>query len=251
MRPSLQSGLMIHPTAIVDPGAKLGKGVLIGPFAVVEAGVTLGDGVEVHPFARIGGPPGHVKDKGEGCTLEVGPRTILREHVTLHRGSKVGTGKTVIGADCYFMTGSHAGHDCRVGNGVILTNGAVLGGHCEVEDFAIFGGLAGVHQYCRIGSMAMVAGAAILVQDVPPYCMAAGNRARLAGLNEVGLERRGVADAAIKALRKAYRLIFRTAGKRDDLISRARGEFGEVKEVAHFLDFISASKRGVARHGRD
>ena len=242
---------MIHPTAIVDPRAKLGKDVSVGPFVVIEEGVTIGDGCEVHAFARIGGPPGHVKDKGEGCTLEIGPRTILREHVTLHRGSKVGTGKTVIGSDCYFMTGSHAGHDCRVGNGVILTNGAVLGGHCEVEDFAIFGGLAGVHQYCRIGSMAMVAGAAILVQDVPPYCMAAGNRARLAGLNEVGLERRGVSADTIKLLRKAYRILFRTAGKREDLIAKARAELGPVKEVAHFLDFIAASKRGVARHGRD
>jgi UDP-N-acetylglucosamine acyltransferase len=138
-----------------------------------------------------------------------------------------------------------------VGNGVILTNGAVLGGHCEVEDFAIFGGLAGVHQYCRIGTMAMVAGAAILVQDVPPYCMAAGNRARLAGLNEVGLERRGVPAATIKALRQAYRLIFRTAGKREALIEKARAEFAGAREVGHFLDFIAASKRGVARHGRD
>src|SRR5262245_11517803 len=242
---------MIHPTVSIVPGARLGKGVAIGPVAVIEAGVTLGDGVEVHAFTRIGGPPGHVKDKGEGCTLEVGPRTVLREHVTLHRGSKVGTGRTVVGADCYFMTGSHAGHDCRVGNGVILTNGAVLGGHCEVEDFASFGGLAGVHQYCRIGSMAMVAGAAILVQDVPPYCMAAGNRARLAGLNEVGLERRGVPDASIKALRQAYRILFRTVGKRGDLIAKARAELGSVKEVAHFLDFIAGSMRGVARLGRD
>ena len=242
---------MIHATAIVDPAAKLGKGVLVGPYAVIEGGVTLGDGCDVHPFARVGGPPGHVKDKGEGCTLEVGPRTVIREHVTLHRGSKVGTGRTVIGSDCYFMTGSHVGHDCRVGNGVILTNGAVLGGHCEVEDFAIFGGLAGVHQYCRIGTMAMVAGAAILVQDVPPYCMAAGNRARLAGLNEVGLERRGVPADSIKSLRKAYRILFRTAGKREELLAKARAELGAVKEVAHFLDFIGAAKRGIARHGRD
>jgi len=242
---------MIHSTAVIDPGAKLGKGVTVAAFAVIEGGVTLGDGCAVHSFALVGGPPGHVKDKGEGTTLEVGPRCTIREHVTLHRGSKVGTGRTVIGADCYFMTGSHVGHDCRVGDGVVMTNGAVLGGHCEVEDLAVFGGLAGVHQYCRIGTMAMVAGAAILVQDVPPYCMAAGNRARLAGLNEVGLERRGVPADSIKALRKAYRILFRTAGKREELIAKARAEFGGVKEVAHFLDFIAASKRGVARHGRD
>jgi UDP-N-acetylglucosamine acyltransferase len=242
---------VIHTTAIIDPAAKLGAGVSVGPYAIIEAGVTLGDGCDVHAFARVGGPPGHLKDKGEGCTLEVGPRCVIREHVTLHRGSKVGSGKTVIGSDCYFMTGAHVGHDCRVGNGVVMTNGAVLGGHTEVEDFAIFGGLAGTHQFCRIGTMAMVAGAAILVQDVPPYCMAAGNRARLAGLNEVGLERRGVPEAAIKAVRKAYRIVFRTAGKREALLEKARAELGDVKEVAHFLDFIAKSKRGVARHGRD
>lgn len=242
---------MIHPTAVIDPGAKLGQGVSIAAYAVIESGVTLGAGCTVHSFADIGGPPGHVKDKGEGTALEVGPRCTIREYVSLHRGSKVGTGRTVIGADCYFMTGSHVGHDCRVGNGVVMTNFAVLGGHCEVEDFAIFGGLAGVHQYCRIGSMAMVAGAAIVAQDIPPYCMAAGNRARLAGLNEVGLERRGLPSETIKALRKAYRTIFRTVGTRSDLIAKARAELGALEEVIHFLDFIAASKRGVARHGRD
>ena len=241
----------IHPTAVVDPGAILGKGVIAGPYAVIEAGVTLGDGCEVHSFARVGGPPGHVKDKGEGCTLEVGARCVIREHVTLHRGSKVGTGKTVIGSDVYFMTGSHVGHDCRVGNGVIMTNGAVLGGHSEVEDFAIFGGLSAAHQFCRVGTMAMIGGAAILVQDVPPYCMAAGNHARLVGLNEIGLDRRGVPEASIKALRKAYRLIFRTGGTRATLLQKARAEYGDIKEVAHFIDFIAATKRGVARHGRD
>jgi UDP-N-acetylglucosamine acyltransferase len=242
---------MIHPTAVIDPGAKLGRDVSIAAYAVIESGVTLGDGCVVHSFADLGGPPGHVKDKGEGTALEVGPRCTIREYVSLHRGSKVGTGRTVIGADCYFMTGSHVGHDCRVGNGVVMTNYAVLGGHCEVEDFAIFGGLAGVHQYCRIGTMAMVAGAAIVVQDIPPYCMAEGNRARLAGLNEVGLERRGLPAETIKALRQAYRLVFRTPGTRADLLSRARQELAAMKEAVHFLDFIAASKRGVARHGRD
>ncbi|HTF56632.1 MAG TPA: acyl-ACP--UDP-N-acetylglucosamine O-acyltransferase [Planctomycetota bacterium] len=242
---------MIHPAAVVDPGTKLGKDVTIAAYAVIEAGVTLGDGCVVHSFADVGGPPGHVKDKGEGTALEVGPRCTIREYVSLHRGSKVGTGRTVIGAECYFMTGSHVGHDCRLGDGVVLTNGAMLGGHAEVGDFAIFGGGSALHQYGRVGTMAMVGGGSMVVQDVPPYCTAEGNRVRLVGLNKIGLERRGVPAESIKALRNAYRLLFRTAGTRVDLLARARAEFGGVKEVVHFLDFIAASKRGVARHGRD
>ena len=235
----------------IDPSAKLGKGVQIHPMAVIQAGVTIGDGVVVHPFAVLGGPPQHLKDNGEGTTLEVGARTVIREHATLNRGTKAGGGRTVIGADCYLMIGTHVGHDCILGDGVVLAGGTVLAGHIEVGDFVLIGGHSAAHQFCRIGTMAMLAAGSGLSQDVPPYCMAVGNHARLMGLNEVGLDRRGLSTESIRALRSAYRTVFRSGLPRAEAMARTRSEQGGVQEVTRFLDFIdSAGKRGVARHGR-
>lgn len=235
----------------IDPAAKIGTGAKIHPMAVIQAGVTVGDDVVIHPFAVLGGPPQHLKDKGEGTTLEVGPRSIIREHATLNRGTKLGGGRTVIGADCYLMIGTHVGHDCILGNEVVLAGGTVLAGHIEVEDFVLIGGHSAAHQFCRIGTMAMLAAGSGLSQDVPPYCMAVGNHARLMGLNEVGLDRRGVPDESIRALRTAYRRVFRSGLPRAESLAQTRSEQGGVKEVVRFLDFIIASgKRGVARHGR-
>ncbi|MBI4566061.1 MAG: acyl-ACP--UDP-N-acetylglucosamine O-acyltransferase [Planctomycetes bacterium] len=238
---------MLDPKAIVHPEAKLAPSVRVDPFAVIDRGVTLGDDCVVHSFAYVGGPPGHVTDRGEGTTLEVGARTVVREYVSLHRGSNVGSGRTVIGPDCHFMPYAHVGHDCRVGRGVVMTNGSMLGGHCEVEDFVVFGGAAAVHQFCRVGTMAMVGGGSIASQDIPPYCTVAGNRVRLAGLNEVGLERRRVSKDVIQALRRAYRILFRTAGTRAHALERVRAEFGSIAEVAHLADFVASSRRGIPR----
>ncbi len=261
--------MSIHATAVVDPKAHVGHGVSIGAYSIIGPDVTLGDGVrvsphvvidgrttvgadsEIHPFSMVGAQPGHLKDRGEGTELVIGSRVSIREGVSLHRGTKIGTGRTVIGDDSTFFAHSHVGHDCVVGNGVLLTNGSYLGGHVRVDDFAILGGGAVVHQHCRIGTMVMVEGNCGIPVDIPPYCMAAGHRARLVGLNEVGMRRRGVKPEAVKALREVYRLVLRSKLARDETMALARKDFGGVAECGHFLDFIASSRRGIARHGRE
>jgi len=261
--------MTIHPTAAVDPDAKLGREVAIGAYSVVGGEVTLGDGVrigphvvidgrttigpetEVFPFAMVGAQPGHLKDKGEGTGLVIGARVSIREGVSLHRGTRIGSGRTTIGDECTFFAHSHVGHDCVLGKGVLLTNGACLGGHVEVDDFAILGGGAAVHQHCRIGTMVMIEGNSAIPLDIPPYCIAAGHRARLVGLNEIGLRRRGVPPESVRALRETYRLVLRTNLGREEALTAARHEFGSVPECARFLDFMTATKRGIARHGRE
>jgi UDP-N-acetylglucosamine acyltransferase len=261
--------MSIHALAVVDPGAKLGRNVSIGAFSVIGGDVTLADdvrvgphvvidgrtsvgaGTEILPFAMVGAQPGHLKDRGEGTELVIGARVSIREGASLHRGTKLGSGRTVLGDDCTFFAHSHVGHDCVVGNGVLLTNGSYLGGHVQVDDFAIFGGGAVVHQHCRIGTMVMVEGNCAIPLDIPPYCIAAGHRARLVGLNEIGLRRRGVAAEAVRMLRETYRLVFRSSLPREEAVALSRGEFGAVPECARFLDFLAASKRGITRHGRE
>jgi UDP-N-acetylglucosamine acyltransferase len=253
----------------VDPKAKIDRNVSIGAYSIVGAHVTLSEGVrigphvvidgetmigaesEVFPFSMIGAQPGHMKDLGENTQLVIGARVSIREGVSLHRGTKVGTGRTILGDDCTLFAHSHIGHDCVLGNGVLLTNGSFLGGHVQVDDFAILGGGAAVHQHCRLGTMVMVEGNCGVPLDIPPYCIAAGHRARLVGLNEVGLRRRGVNAETVRALREVYRLLFRSNLGREEALTVARKEFGAVPECARFLDFIPASKRGIARHGRE
>jgi UDP-N-acetylglucosamine acyltransferase len=261
--------MSVHPTAVVDPEASLGRDVSIGAYSVVGPRVTLADGVrigphvvldgettigaesEVFPFSMIGAQPGHLKDRGEGTQLVIGARASIREGVSLHRGTNAGAGRTVIGDDCTFFAHSHVGHDCVLGNGVLLTNGSYLGGHVQIDDFTILGGGAVVHQHCRLGTMVMVEGNGGIGLDIPPYCLAADHRARLVGLNEVGLRRRGVDKEAIRALREVYRIVLRSNFSRAEALELARKDFGGVPECARFLDFVASSKRGVARHGRE
>jgi UDP-N-acetylglucosamine acyltransferase len=234
----------------IGPHVQLGEGVKIHPFAYLEGHTTIGDRCEIFPHTAIGTPPHDVSYKGAPTRVEVGPDCVLREGVTIHRASEKEEGVTRVGARCFLMAQAHVGHDCRVGDDVILTNAATLGGHAIVEDRALISALAAVHQFCRVGTLAMVAGGAMVVQDVPPYCLAHGDRARLVGLNEVGLERRGLSRDTILALRRAYRAIFRSGLRREEGIERARGEWGDVPEVERMVRFIESSKRGVARHGR-
>jgi UDP-N-acetylglucosamine acyltransferase len=259
----------IHPTAVIDPKARVGAGVSIGAYSVVGPDVTLADGVrvgphvviegrtsvgadtEILPFSMVGAPPGHLRDRGEGTELVIGARVSVREGVSLHRGTRLGSGKTVIGDECTFLAHSHVGHDCELGRGVLLTNGSYLGGHVHVEDFALLGGGAVVHQHCRLGTMAMIEGNCGVPLDVPPYCLAAEHRARLMGLNAVGLRRRGIQPEAIQALREVYRLVLRSGLPRQEALSLARSDYGGFAECLRFLDFVAASKRGVLRHGRE
>lgn len=260
--------MSIHPTAIVDPRAQidgdvsigaysivggdvtLAGGVRVGPHVVIEGRTVVGAGTEILPFSMVGAPPGHLKDRGEGTELVIGERVSIREGVSLHRGTRVGTGRTLIGDDCTLLASSHVGHDCEVGHGVVLTNGAYLGGHVRVEDAALLGGGSVVHQHCRLGTLAMIEGNCAVPVDVPPYCLAADHRARLVGLNEVGLRRRGISQETILALRQVYRIVLRSDVPRQAALELARGDFGGVPECARFLDFVETSKRGIARHGR-
>lgn len=257
-------GVCIHSTALVDESADLGVGVEIGPWSIVGPKVRIGDGTRigsqvlierntvlgagcrVYHGAVLGTDPQDLKFKGEETFLVVGDRTTIREYATLNRGTAY-SGETKIGDDCYLMAYSHVAHDCRLGNGVILANSVNMGGHVTIGDWVVVGGLTAIHQFVRIGAHAMVGGASRAAQDVPPYTKAAGSPMKLYGLNTVGLVRRGFPPELRQALRKAYRLVFRTSLplSRAIAMAEAQEEFGAFPEVAHFLSFLRNSKRGI------
>jgi len=256
---------MIHSTAIVHPSARIEAGVEIGPFAVIGEHVSIAAGTTVGPhaviegwteigrdnrifqFASVGAAPQDLKFHGEKSFLRLGDRNTVREFVTLHRGTESGGGETVVGNDCLLMAYSHVAHDCIVGNRVILANGATLAGHVQVDDYAILGGLSAVHQFARVGAHAMISGGAMVAQDVPPYCIAQGDRARTVGINLVGLKRRGFSEEALRSVKQAYKLIFRSGLRLEEAIGRITGEVKGCPELSAFVDFISNSERGIAR----
>ncbi len=257
---------MIHPTAIVDPKAEIGEGVEIGPYSIVEKGVIIGEGTWIGPhvviregtsigrrcriyqFSSIGEAPQAVAYRGEKTLLLLGDENIIRESVTLHRGTVKGGGQTVIGNQNFFMAYSHVAHDCQIGNQVVLANGATLGGHIIIEDHAVIGGLSAVHQFCRIGASAFVSGVTGVVLDIPPYMLAAGSRAKLFGLNTIGLKRQNFREETIRALKTAYRIIFRSGLTLEKAIRNVEDSgLSQVPEVAHLLRFIQQTKRGICR----
>jgi UDP-N-acetylglucosamine acyltransferase len=247
---------VIHPAAIVDPSARIGNDVRIGPYCMVGANVELEDGVElvshavvmghtrigartrIFPFASVGHAPQDLRYAGEPTTLEIGPDCIIREGVTINPGTAKGTGKTVVGERCFFLAHSHVAHDCRVGNNVVLTNNVMLAGHCKIGDYAIIGGGAGIHQFVRVGPHAFVGGLSGVENDVIPYGMVLGNRAYLAGLNIVGLRRRGFSREQIHDLRRAYRLLFADEGTLAERVDDVAEEFTIHPIVHEILDFI-------------
>ncbi|MBO8142153.1 MAG: acyl-ACP--UDP-N-acetylglucosamine O-acyltransferase [Firmicutes bacterium] len=254
---------MVHPTAIVHPEARLAAGVEIGPWCIVEAGVELGPGTRLGPRAMVlrgtrmgrdnvvgpgailGMEPQDLKYRGEDTELIVGDSNRFGAYVTISRGTPTGRGATRIGNDNYFMAMTHIGHDCIIGDGVVLTQGASLSGMVSVEDHAVLGGLCGVHQFVRIGRLAMVGGMSTVRQDVPPFTMVAGNPARVRGLNAVGLERRGYSSARRLELKRAIRLVYRTRGDLKAAVALIREQVPPSEERDHFLQFILESKRGI------
>jgi UDP-N-acetylglucosamine acyltransferase len=251
----------IHSSAIVAAGAKLGEGVEIGPFCVIGQHVELGANVKLHshvvveghtrlgarcsifPFASIGHQPQDLKFKGEPSRLEIGEDTIIREHVTMNPGTAGGGMLTRVGNRCLIMVGSHVAHDCKLGDNVIMANNATLGGHVVVEDFAFLGGLCAVHQFVRIGRHAMVGGMSGVENDVIPYGSVMGDRARLGGLNLVGLKRRGFSREDIHSLRTAYRLLFAQEGTMAERIGDVAQLFSATKAVQEIVDFIKADSQ--------
>ena len=257
---------MIHPTAIVDPTAEIDEGVEIGPYTIVQKNVIIGQGTRIGPhvvigegtqigqrcqvyqFASVGEAPQALAYRGEKTFLTLGDQNIVREFVTLNRGTAGGGGKTVIGNQNLFMAYSHVAHDCHLGNQVILANGATLAGHITIEDHAIIGGLSAVHQFCRIGTHAFISGMTGITLDVPPYMLASGSRARLFGLNTVGLKRFHFSEASMKALKKAYRIIFRSGLILEKAVKQVKEDgISQLPEVQHLLQFIQQSKRGISR----
>jgi UDP-N-acetylglucosamine acyltransferase len=254
----------IHPTAVVDDGAELGADVEIGPYSIVGAQVSLGDGVKLHshvvvggrttigaqseiyPFASIGLAPQDLKYSGEDSELVIGARTQIREHVTMNPGTAGGGLLTKVGDDCLFMVAAHVAHDCIVGNHVILANNATIAGHVTVGDYAIIGGLSAVHQFVRIGAHAMIGGMSGIEQDLIPYGQAQGDRARLRGLNLVGLQRRDFSRDEIRNLRTAYRLLFAPEGTMQERVDAVVEIYAEDVGVMEVVDFVrSDSSRAI------
>lgn len=256
---------MIHPTAIIHPRAEIGGQVTIGAYSVVAEHVTIGTGsvigahvvidpyVSIGPdcrifqFASIGAEPQAIKFRGEKTYVKIGRGTVVREFVTINRGTAFGGGVTEVGDDNLLMAYSHIAHDCKTGRKAILTNGATLGGHVTLGDFVTIGGLVAIHQFVRIGEYAYVGGKSAVVKDIPPYVIAAGDRACLYGLNKVGLRRNGFSESTVLALKKTYQIIFRIGLTLHEALERARAEVDPIPEVARFLEFIQASDRGVTR----
>jgi UDP-N-acetylglucosamine acyltransferase len=246
----------IHPSAIVEPGACLGPDVIIGPYCHVGPKVELGAGVRlmshvvvagatrigartrIFPFASIGHEPQDLKYRGEESSLTVGTACIVREGVTMNPGTAGGRTRTTIGDHCVFLANAHVGHDCEIGNNVILSNNVMLAGHVRVGDYAIFGGGSAAIQFSRIGAHAFLGGLTGLENDLIPYGMAVGNRAHLAGLNLVGLRRRGFSREAIHGLRRAYRLLFALEGTLKERVEDVAQEFETHAQVHEILDFI-------------
>ena len=252
----------IHPTAIVEDGARLGAGVAVGPFSHIGAEVTIGDGAEVgshvviagdtsigpdariFPFAAIGLPPQDLKYRGERTRLRIGARAVIRENVTINPGTEGGRGETVIGDGCAFLACAHVAHDCQIGDGCIIVNNAMIAGHCTLGAHVIVGGGAGIHQFVRIGEHAFVGGLSGVENDVIPFGSAIGNRAQLGGLNVVGLKRRGFERSEIHALRGAYVALFSGEGSQAERVGALEEKYADVPAVASLIAFV---RQGGAR----
>lgn len=253
----------IHPTAIVDKNAQLGTGVQIGPRAVVGAGVRLGDRVQVgvgaivegetelgedtviYPYATVGSDPQDLKYAGETTRLVVGRRNKIREYVNISRGTIGGGGTTTIGDDNLFMVYVHIGHDSLVGNGCIFANSVAIAGHVEIADFAVFGGLSAAHQFTKIGKFAMIAAGSKVTQDVPPFCMVHGDRAKPNGLNIIGLRRAGI--SSLDSIKIMYKRVFSDSLTVDAAIEAIETEVPSEWYRSEFVDFLKSSKRGLCR----
>lgn len=255
----------IHPTAVIAPSAELGSGVAIGPYAVIGPHVTIDENTWVGPhaviegrttigrenrifqFASVGAMPQDKKYRGEDSQLIVGNHNTIREFATLHTGTAGGGMVTRIGNHNLLMNYSHVAHDCRIGDDVVLANGATLAGHVTIEDYVTVGGLVAIHQFTRIGESALLAGGAMVSQDVPPYCIATGDRAHLNGLNLIGLKRRGWSAEELIILKKAYRTLFAEGLPLKEAILRLREDYSASTAVTHLTSFLTESQRGVCR----
>jgi len=256
---------MIHETAIIDQETKIGSDVSIGPYSVIKGNVSIGSGTVIGPhvvidsyadigpdcqifqFASIGAAPQAIKYKGEETWVKIGRATIVREFVTINRGTGFGGGLTEVGEENFLMAYVHIAHDCKTGRGVVLANAATLAGHITIGNYAIIGGLTAIHQFVRVGDYAYVGGASAVANDILPYVVASGDRAKLHGLNKVGLKRRDFSEDVLLCLKKTYRILFRLGLTINEALERVAAEVEQTPEVLNMIDFIKSSERGIAR----
>ncbi|MDR1490459.1 MAG: acyl-ACP--UDP-N-acetylglucosamine O-acyltransferase [Desulfovibrio sp.] len=261
-------GAIVHPSSFVSPKAELGDNVRVGPCALVEEDVRIGDGCEIrafasvlrytsmgrnnviHSYALVGGAPQDLKFAGEVSRLEIGDNNNIREFATLHRGTAGGGGVTRIGCNNLIMAYCHVAHDCRLGDYIVMSNGATLAGHVQVFDNVVIGGLSAVHQFSRIGRNAFVGGMTGISQDLPPYMMAIGERAGVQGPNLVGLRRLKLPSSSITAVRAAFRLIWLANIPRREALEKAEIQYAHVPEVLEIVNFVRESPRGVLSAAR-
>ncbi|HYR01889.1 MAG TPA: acyl-ACP--UDP-N-acetylglucosamine O-acyltransferase [Syntrophobacteria bacterium] len=257
--------MALHPTGIIHPTAELSDDVEVGPYAIIGEEVKIGSGCRIHahahiaayttigprceiyPFASIGTLPQDLKFDGRRTETIIGTDNIIREFVTINRASVGGNSTTRVGDHNFLMAYSHVAHDCKVGSNVVMANGATLGGHVTVDDHAVLGGLCAVHQFARIGTHAHIGGGSMVANDIPPYLLAVGDRARLFGLNLIGLRRRKFPNEVLKALKECYRIVFRSGMLLGPALEEAERSFDQVAEVRIFVDFIRSSRRGITR----
>jgi UDP-N-acetylglucosamine acyltransferase len=256
---------MIHPTAIVHPGARLGRDVEVGPYSIIGEHVEIGDGTwlgshvvitgrtrigrqnRIHPFCTLGGDPQDKKYGGEPTQLRIGDRNTIREFCTFHIGTAQDAGITRLGDDNWMMAYVHLAHDCQVGSNTVFANNAQLAGHVHVGDYAILGGFTGVHQFVRVGAHSFTGGSTLLIQDLPPYVMAAGNPAQPRGINSEGLKRRGFSPESIAAIRRAYKEVYRSGQTLEEAARKVAASATEVAELKILADFLASPGRGIVR----
>ena len=257
--------MKIHPTAIVHPKAEIDSDVQIGPYATIAENVFIGSGTrigshtviephvtieadcQIFQYAAIGATPQSLKFKGETSYVKINRGSIIREFVTIHRGTDFGGKITEIGEECFLMAYTHVAHDCIIGRKVVMANNATLAGHIHIGDYATIGGLSAIHQFASVGEYAFIGGMTAVPKDVPPYVLASGERARLHGLNTIGLKRHGFSKKSVAELKKAYRIIFRIGLTLTQALERVKAEVEQVPEVVNFIEFIQSSSRGVTR----
>jgi UDP-N-acetylglucosamine acyltransferase len=250
-RAELDSSVEVGPGAVIGPDVAIGPDTRIGPCAVIEGPTVIGARNRIFQFASVGAETQDLKYRGEPARLEIGDDNRIREFTTINRGTEAGGMVTKVGNDILLMNYVHIAHDCFVGDHSILANSTQLGGHVVLEEFVFVGAASAVHQFGRVGGHAMLAAGAMVSQDVPPYAMVAGDRARLVGVNSVGLERRGFSADVIAKLRASFRTIFYSNLLRSDALAQVRERDGAVPEVRRLLDFIAGSQRGVVSRDRE
>jgi UDP-N-acetylglucosamine acyltransferase len=244
---NISEGVEIGPYTIIGQDVNIGKNTIVGSHVVIDAQTDIGEGCRIFQFASIGAVPQDLKFRGEKTRVVIGNYNTIREFATIHRATSADIGITAIGDRNLLMAYTHVAHNCKLGNNIIMSNAVNLAGHIHVEDYVIIGGMTGIHQFTRIGAHAFIGGASAVSKDIPPFTLASGNYAKTYGLNMVGLKRRGFKEETLQALKKAYRIIFRSSLLLKVAIEKVQSEVDDLPEIRQFIDFIQKSERGICR----